>query len=64
MPADMAEDSADLLKTLAENQKALEKQIGCLAGLLQIFDRHRCLSGRRYGSNRTSSVANGKTYNG
>lgn len=56
MSADMADDSADLLKTLEENRKALQKQIGCLAGILQIFDRQRCFTGRRYGSNRTSAT--------
>lgn len=61
MSADMADDSADLLKTLEENRKALQKQIGCLAGILQIFDRQRCFTGRRYGSNRTSAT-NGKAF--
>ncbi|KAG0564252.1 hypothetical protein KC19_8G096100 [Ceratodon purpureus] len=56
MPSDMAaEDSAELLKNLEENRRTLQKQIGCLAGILQIFDRQRCLTGRRFGSHRTST---------
>lgn len=48
-----------LLQSLSEDPQ-LEKQIGCMAGILQLFDRHQVLTGRRlYGHKRISFT--GKT---
>lgn len=49
--------SAELLKALAEDPKSLEHQLGCMAGLFQIFDRQGL--GRRYGSKRVSNAGSG-----
>ncbi|GMH21906.1 hypothetical protein Nepgr_023749 [Nepenthes gracilis] len=39
--------SAKLLHSLADDNPDLQKQIGCMTGIFQIFDRHHILSGRR-----------------
>lgn len=39
--------SAKLLHSLSGENPDLQKQIGCLSGIFQIFDRHHFLSGRR-----------------
>ena len=45
-----------LLQSLSEDPQ-LEKQIGCMAGILQIFDRHQVLTGRRlYGHKRIAGM--------
>ncbi|XP_043693607.1 protein LONGIFOLIA 1-like [Telopea speciosissima] len=33
-------------------EKQIEKQMGCMAGFLQLFDRHQILSGKRFYSNK------------
>eukprot|EP00249_Psilotum_nudum_P017099 c26157_g1_i2 orf=210-4232(-) len=46
-----------LIQSLSEDPQ-LEKQIGCMAGIIQLFDRHQLLTGRRlYGHKRISSGA-------
>lgn len=52
--------SAELLKALAEDPKSLEHQLGCMAGLFQIFDRQGL--GRRYGSKRVSNAGSGEQH--
>jgi len=39
--------AAKLLHSLADDNPDLQKQIGCMTGILQIFDRQQFLSGRR-----------------
>ncbi|KAJ7540320.1 hypothetical protein O6H91_10G009100 [Diphasiastrum complanatum] len=48
--------SEKFLQALAEDPK-LEKQIGCMTGLLQIFDRQQHLTGKRLGHKKISSKA-------
>lgn len=50
---------ANLLKALAEDPITYEKEMGCMTGILQIFDRHHSFTGRRYGSKRVNSSING-----
>lgn len=39
-------------------EKHIEKQMGCMAGFLQIFDRHQLLTGKRlYSTKRLPSSA-------
>ncbi|MCO5568607.1 hypothetical protein L7F22_022306 [Adiantum nelumboides] len=46
-----------LLQSLSEDPQ-LEKQIGCMTGILQLFDRHQVLTGRRlYGNKRIAAAA-------
>ncbi|KAI5062307.1 hypothetical protein GOP47_0022846 [Adiantum capillus-veneris] len=46
-----------LLQSLSEDPQ-LEKQIGCMTGILQLFDRHQVLTGRRlYGHKRIAAAA-------
>ncbi|KAF9671435.1 hypothetical protein SADUNF_Sadunf12G0047400 [Salix dunnii] len=39
--------AAKLLHSLADDNPDLQKQIGCMTGIFQIFDRHQVLTGRR-----------------
>ncbi|KAJ6676858.1 LONGIFOLIA PROTEIN [Salix viminalis] len=39
--------AAKLLHSLADDNPDLQKQIGCMNGVFQIFDRHQVLTGRR-----------------
>lgn len=39
--------SAKLLMGLSEENPELERQIGCLTGIFQVFDRHHLITGRR-----------------
>lgn len=39
--------AAKLLYSLADDSADLQKQIGCMNGIFQIFDRHHVLTGRR-----------------
>lgn len=41
------EMAAKLLHSLADDSADLQKQIGCMNGIFQIFDRHHVLTGRR-----------------
>lgn len=47
--------AAKLLQTLADDNPDLQKQIGCMTGLFQIFDRHQMVAGRRYSHKKASS---------
>ncbi|KAL3844594.1 hypothetical protein ACJIZ3_001997 [Penstemon smallii] len=42
--------SAKILPSLTEENRDLRKQIGCMNGIFQIFDRHHFLTGRRISS--------------
>jgi len=39
--------AAKLLHTLADENSDLQKKIGCMNGIFQIFDRHHILTSRR-----------------
>ncbi|KAJ9163511.1 hypothetical protein P3X46_023172 [Hevea brasiliensis] len=39
--------AAKLLHSLADDNPDLQKQIGCMTGIFQLFDRHHVISGRR-----------------
>lgn len=39
--------SAKILHSLTDENRDLHKQIGCMSGIFQLFDRHHFLSGRR-----------------
>lgn len=39
--------AAKLLHSLADDNPDLQKQIGCMTGVFQLFDRHQIVSGRR-----------------
>jgi hypothetical protein len=42
--------SARLLRSLTDENQDLQKQIGCMNGIFQLFDRHHFLNGRRTNS--------------
>ncbi|XP_011007772.1 PREDICTED: protein LONGIFOLIA 1-like [Populus euphratica] len=44
--------AAKLLHSLADDNPDLQKQIGCMTGVFQIFDRHQVLTGRRLNQKR------------
>ncbi|KAI3439717.1 uncharacterized protein J3R85_004568 [Psidium guajava] len=44
--------AAKLLQTLADDNPDLQKQIGCMTGIFQIFDRPQMIAGRRYSHKR------------
>lgn len=39
--------AAKLLHSLADDNQDLQKQIGCMTGIFQLFDRPHVLAGRR-----------------
>lgn len=39
--------AAKLLHSLADENPDLQKQIGCMTGIFQLFDRHHVLTARR-----------------
>lgn len=39
--------AAKLLHALADENPDLHKQIGCMTGIFQLFDRHHVIAGRR-----------------
>jgi len=39
--------AAKLLQSLADDNPDLQKQIGCMTGIFQLFDRHHALTARR-----------------
>lgn len=42
--------SAKLLRSLTDENQDLQKQIGCMNGIFQLFNGHNFLSGRRVNS--------------
>nr|XP_043638891.1 protein LONGIFOLIA 1 isoform X2 [Erigeron canadensis] len=40
--------AAKLLHSLADDNPDLQKQIGCMTGVFQLFDRHQVVAGRRF----------------
>ncbi|XP_030533164.2 protein LONGIFOLIA 1 isoform X2 [Rhodamnia argentea] len=44
--------AAKLLQTLADDNPDLQKQIGCMTGIFQIFDRPQMIASRRYSHKR------------
>ncbi|XP_021893228.1 protein LONGIFOLIA 1 isoform X1 [Carica papaya] len=47
--------AAKLLHSLADDNPDLQKQIGCMTGIFQLFDRHHNLTGRRLSHRRLSA---------
>ncbi|XP_050220794.1 protein LONGIFOLIA 2 [Mercurialis annua] len=57
--------AAKLLHSLADDNPDLQKQIGCMTGIFQLFDRHPTLTaGRRLSHRRLSSPGNSHSNNG
>lgn len=50
--------AAKLLHSLADDNPDLQKQIGCMNGIFQIFDRHHVLTGRRISHHRRPPPGN------
>lgn len=44
--------AAKLLHSLADENPDLQKQIGCMTGIFQLFDRQHILTGRRINQKR------------
>ena len=47
--------AAKLLHSLADDNPDLQKQIGCMTGIFQLFDRHQVLTARRISQKRLPS---------
>jgi hypothetical protein len=47
--------AAKLLHSLADDNQDLQKQIGCMTGIFQLFDRHQMLTARRISQKRLPS---------
>jgi len=47
--------AAKLLQSLADENPDLQKQIGCMTGIFQLFDRHHALTARRIAHKRLPS---------
>lgn len=52
--------AAKLLHSLADDNPDLQKQIGCMTGIFQLFDRHHILTARRINQKRLPPLANRK----
>ncbi|URD94669.1 hypothetical protein MUK42_30430 [Musa troglodytarum] len=52
--------SAKFLHTFADEDPELKRQIGCMTGIFQIFDRQRLLTGRRLRGRSHQGVSSGK----
>lgn len=57
------EMAAKLLHSLADDNPDLQKQIGCMNGIFQIFDRHQVLTGRRISHHKRLPPGNFLTVN-
>ncbi|XP_048329775.2 protein LONGIFOLIA 1 [Ziziphus jujuba] len=55
--------AAKLLHSLADENPDLQRQIGCMAGIFQLFDRHHILTGKRINQKRLPP-ANSHSSNG
>lgn len=47
--------AAKLLHSLADDNQDLQKQIGCMTGIFQLFDRNQMLTARRISQKRLPS---------
>ncbi|KAI4326574.1 hypothetical protein MLD38_031874 [Melastoma candidum] len=56
--------AAKLVQTLADDNPDLQKQIGCMTGIFQLFDRQQLVAGRRYSHRRLLLPANPQFSNG
>ncbi|XP_050376897.1 protein LONGIFOLIA 2 isoform X2 [Argentina anserina] len=56
--------AAKLLHSLADDNPDLQKQIGCMNGIFQIFERHQVLTGRRIGHHKSLPPGNSHFSNG
>lgn len=56
--------AAKLLHSLADDNPDLQKQIGCMNGIFQIFDRHQVLTGRRISHHKRLPPGNSHFSNG
>jgi len=50
LKVEKAKMSGQSLKSLKDENPDLQKQIGCITGFFQLFDRHRFLTGQRSGT--------------
>ncbi|XP_059450551.1 protein LONGIFOLIA 2-like [Corylus avellana] len=55
--------SARLLRSLTDENQDLQKQIGCMNGIFQLFDRHHFLNGRRTNSHSHKRLPAGQNGN-
>lgn len=44
--------AAKLLHSLADENQDLQRQIGCMTGIFQLFDRHHILNGKHINQKR------------
>lgn len=51
--------SAKFLHTFADEDPEMKRQIGCMTGIFQIFDRQRLLTGRRLSGHSHQGVSSG-----
>ncbi|ONK76379.1 uncharacterized protein A4U43_C03F27070 [Asparagus officinalis] len=51
--------SAKLLMGLSEENPELERQIGCMTGIFQVFDRHHRITGRRFSGQNHKRLTSG-----
>lgn len=53
---------AKVLHTLTDENQDLQKQIGCMNGFFQLFDRHHSFTGRRINSDNHKRLPPGMVY--
>ncbi|KAA8541048.1 hypothetical protein F0562_025011 [Nyssa sinensis] len=54
--------AAKLLHTLTDDNPDLQKQIGCMTGIFQLFDRQHILTGRRIGGHSPKRLPSGSSH--
>ncbi|GAA0154311.1 hypothetical protein LIER_37850 [Lithospermum erythrorhizon] len=55
--------STKILTNLSDENQNLQKQMGCMNGIFQLFDRHHFLTGRRLGSHHNKKQLPGNNLN-
>ncbi|KAH0455615.1 hypothetical protein IEQ34_015647 [Dendrobium chrysotoxum] len=54
--------SAKVLHIFSEENSELQKQIGCMTGIFQMFDRHNLLGGRRFKGGNNKKIPSGNSF--
>ncbi|KAL5987876.1 hypothetical protein ACLOJK_035632 [Asimina triloba] len=54
--------SAKLLQALTDDNPDLQKQIGCMTGIFQLFDRHHVITGKRINGQTPKRISSGMSH--
>ncbi|XP_058080305.1 protein LONGIFOLIA 1-like [Magnolia sinica] len=54
--------SAKLIQALTDDHPDLQKQIGCMTGIFQLFDRHHIITGKRINGHSHKKISSGHSH--